>query len=219
MLDPAYGLFIETKDRELDPNPESRLIVGAEHLVQFYFFGVIIGRAIYEEILVDSVFSKIMLRRMLGKPNFFNHLGMYDTALFDQLKKVKNYPGDVEELCLTFSINDKLSNKEIELVRGGSDMAVTNSNKIRYIYYLTHYYLNVKTKEHTKAFLSGLNEIISLPLLQIFTPRELQVLISGEDQEINLTDLENHTKYAVVQGLLRVDSGPTIRPLCHCGRF
>ena len=197
MVNPEYGLFMETNDRELDPNPESRAVLGPEHLLQFYFFGVIIGRAIYGEILLDSVFSKIMLRRMLGKNNFFNHLGIYDVELYEQLKKVRNYTGDASDFGLTFSTYDKTLKTEIELIKGGSEIPVTNENKIRYVHYLTHFYLNHKTKDQTKAFLAGLSEIISLPLLQIFTPKELQLLISGEDQEINLTDLENHTNYTV----------------------
>jgi uncharacterized protein YciU (UPF0263 family) len=74
ILNPAYGLFVETQDRELDPNVQSHLHVGANHLDLYYFVGVIVGRAIYDEILIDNVFSKILLRRMLGKQNFFNDL-------------------------------------------------------------------------------------------------------------------------------------------------
>lgn len=195
MLDPAYSLFIEMKDRELDPNPESRLIFGPEHLDNFYVAGVIIGRAIYEEILLDSVFSKIMLRRMLGKPNFFNHLALYDTELYEQLKKVKNYTGDVRDFGLTFSTNTK-NEEEIELMKGGSNVPVTNENKIRYIYYLTHYYLNAKTREQSKAFLTGMSEIIPLSILQMFTTQELQIIISGVDAEINISDLSQHTQYS-----------------------
>lgn len=196
MLNPEYGLFIEMKDRELDPNPESKAIFGAEHLLNFYVAGIMIGRAIYEEILIDSVFSKIMLRRMLGKPNFFNHLALYDSELFDQLKKVKYYTGDAADFGLTFSTNTKNSDEEIELMKGGSNIPVTNENKIRYIYYLTHYYLNAKTRDQSKSFLSGMSEIIPLSILQMFTTHELQIIISGVDSEINISDLIQHTKYA-----------------------
>lgn len=196
MIDPAYGLFIEMKDRELDPNPESKAIFGPDHLFNYYVAGVVIGRAIYEEILIDSVFSKIMLRRMLGKPNFFNHLALYDTELFEQLRKVKNYPGDAADLGLTFSTNTKNSDEEIELMKGGSNVPVTNDNKIRYIYYLTHYYLNAKTREQSKAFLEGMSDIIPLSILQMFTTQELQIIISGVDAEINISDWAAHTNYS-----------------------
>lgn len=196
MLNPEYGLFIEMKDRELDPNPESKAVLGVEHLLTYYVVGVIVGRAIYEEILLDSVFSKIMLRRMLNKPNFFNHLSLFDADLYQQLLKVKYHTGNIEEFGLSFSTNVSGSDKEVELMRGGSQVPVTNENKIRYIYYLTHYYLNARTREQTKAFLTGMSEIIPLPILQIFTTKELQTMISGEDAEINISDLEDNCKYS-----------------------
>ena len=82
ILNPEYGLFVETQDRELDPNVESALHVGNHHLGLFYFVGVIVGRAIYDEILIDNVFSKILLRRMLGKMNFFNQMRLYDLDMY-----------------------------------------------------------------------------------------------------------------------------------------
>lgn len=196
MLNPEYGLFIEMKDRELDPNPQSKEVLGPEHLLSFYVIGVIVGRAIYEEILLDTVFSKIMLRRMLNKPNFLNHLALFDFELYEQLLKVKYYTGNVADFGLTFSTNVSGSDREVELMRGGSQVPVTNENKIRYIYYLTHYYLNARTREQTKAFLTGMSEIIPLPILQIFTTKELQTMISGEDAEINISDLEDNCKYS-----------------------
>jgi hypothetical protein len=198
LLDPAYGLFIETKDRELDPNPESKAIVGPDHLVQFQCFGMVVGRAIYEEILLDSVFSKAMLRRMLGKANFFNHLMLYDIELYKQMKKVKDYQGDVKDLCLSFVATNSGTGEEIELIPNGSNIPVTNENKIKYIYTLTHYLLNVKTREQSKAFLLGINEVIPLPFLQMFTPTELQILISGETTEIDIEDLRRNATYNVV---------------------
>lgn len=197
ILNPAYGLFVETQDRELDPNVQSLTHIGPNHLDLFYFVGVIVGRAIYDEILIDNVFSKILLRRMLGKQNFFNDLRIYDVEMYKQLLNVKTYKGDVTDLCLSFSTTDKATGKEIELVRGGKELPVTDENKIRYIYYLSRFILNVQNKKQTDAFLNGMSEIIPLTMLKIFSANELQVIISGESAELNIEDLSKNTNYTV----------------------
>lgn len=214
-----YGLFKESKDRELDPNPDSKEALGPEHIECYYLAGVVIGRALYEEILLDSVFSKILLRRMLGKPNFFNHLNLFDPELFEQLKKVKNYQGDVADFSLTFSTNVKGTDQEIELVKNGSEIPVTNENKIKYVYYLTYYYLNVRTKDQSKAFLKGMSELIPLTILQMFTPSELQVLISGEQAEISIEDLAKNTEYQVSASKRRAVSSQPSPTSTTSGRF
>jgi len=38
-------------------------------------------------------------------------------------------------------------------------------------------------------------DVIDLDWLRMFSPRELQTLISGSEQEVDLQDLKNNTKY------------------------
>lgn len=202
ILNPDYGLFKEIQDRELEPNVESSKLVGPEYLTYFYFVGVIVGRAIFDEILIDHVFSKILLRRILSKPNFYSQLRLYDKEIFESLEKIKNYEGNIEDLGLSFVTTDKSSGRDVELIKNGSNVEVTNENKIRYIYYLSHYILNVQNKKQTLAFLTGLEEIVPKYLLKLFTAEELQTIISGQSAEINIDDLRLHTKYEVKKILL-----------------
>ena len=44
-------------------------------------------------------------------------------------------------------------------------------------------------------FRQGLSDVIDLDWSRMFSYRELQTLISGADHEINLEDLQVHTKY------------------------
>jgi hypothetical protein len=79
LLNPEYGLFEQTDDDQtLRPNVDSRNLAGENHLKYFWFAGVVVGRAIFDGILIDSVFSRFLLHRMLGELNFLPELQYYD---------------------------------------------------------------------------------------------------------------------------------------------
>lgn len=102
-------------------------------------------------------------------------------------------------MCLTFSVADENEvtgeRREVDLIPGGSQIAVTNKNKFRYIYMVADFRLNRRIKEQADAFVRGFHELIPLHWLQIFNEREMQMLISGAQQGLNVKDLMKHTKY------------------------
>jgi ubiquitin-protein ligase E3 C len=55
-----YGLFLETPDRLLYPNPHSHR-ASENHLGHFEFLGRVIGKAMYEGILVEVPFANFFL--------------------------------------------------------------------------------------------------------------------------------------------------------------
>lgn len=74
--------------------------------------------------------------------------------MYTNLKFIKNYQGDVRDLFLTFTVADDYNpKKEIEIIKGGKNISVTNDNRFQYIYRLANYKLNDQIKEQTKAFL------------------------------------------------------------------
>ena len=71
----------------------------------FEFLGKIVGKAIYEHILVDIPFARFFLSKLLGRKNFFNDLPSLDPELFKNLVFLKNYNGNAEDLSLNFTVN------------------------------------------------------------------------------------------------------------------
>jgi len=51
-------------------------------LKMFNFFGKIIAKAIYEEILIEPILSKVLLNMLLSKKNEFHDLKELDNELF-----------------------------------------------------------------------------------------------------------------------------------------
>jgi ubiquitin-protein ligase E3 C len=87
-----------------------------------------------------------------------------DQELYNGLLFVLNYPGDVEnDLSLTFTITEQLFGvtKNIDLIPNGSSIQVTNQNKIRYVYLVANYKLNVKISRQCSAFFLGLKDLIN----------------------------------------------------------
>ncbi|KAL0094649.1 hypothetical protein F4703DRAFT_1728690 [Phycomyces blakesleeanus] len=98
-FDTNYGLFLATPDQLLYPNPSA-----LTSNVFYEFLGLIIGKALYEGILLDVAFAEFFLKRCLGKVNYLDDLPSLDPELYKGLIEVKNFQGNVEDLCLDFSL-------------------------------------------------------------------------------------------------------------------
>ena len=193
-FNPAYGLFSVTKDQCLYPNPDSKLFFGNEHLGMFYLVGRILGKAIFERITVEPKFAEFFLRKMIGKYNFVEDLKSLDMEVYNNLMFLKNYEGNTEDLSLSFTVNS-VDGSEFELKPKGRDTAVTTSNKLEYIYKFADYRLNLQIKSQCGAFFKGFSELIPSHWLSMFTSSEMQTIISGTAEDINIEDLKAYTIY------------------------
>jgi hypothetical protein len=191
---PDYGLFSSTKDHCLYPNSNSSIFFGMTHLSMFQLVGRIIGKAIFERITIEPKFAEFFLQKMTGKHNFLEDLKSLDQEIYNNLMFLKNYEGNCEDLSLTFTVNN-LDGSEHDLKPKGSEIAVTSQNKLEYIYKLADYKLNQEIRPQCSAFFKGFNELVPCAWLASFTAGEMQRLISGTSEEIDLNDLKVNTRY------------------------
>merc|ERR1739838_293498 len=82
-----------------------------------------------------------------------------------------------------------------ELIPGGSSIAVTNENRFLYIHTLAHYRLHTQIKHQTRAFVKGFRSLIAPGWTAMFSAPELQRLISGDNIDLDLTDLKGNVVY------------------------
>uniref|UniRef100_A0A7S2WR58 HECT-type E3 ubiquitin transferase n=1 Tax=Mucochytrium quahogii TaxID=96639 RepID=A0A7S2WR58_9STRA len=204
-FNPNYGLFNTTADQLLYPNPQSQLAHGRDHLLLYEFLGCIVGKALYEDIVIQPQFARFFLSKFLNQYSFIGDLPSLDIELYKNLCFLKTFQGDIRDLCLTFSIseNDFGQQNEVELTPGGRDIAVTPRNKFRYVNLVANYHLNVKGSAQTMAFLRGFSKLIQPEWIRMFTQPELQTLISGQLGKLDVDDWKKHTKYA--NGFLGMD--------------
>ncbi|RLN56727.1 hypothetical protein BBJ28_00022694, partial [Nothophytophthora sp. Chile5] len=199
-FDLQYGLFLTTQDQLLYPNPNSasgHFSRESDHLTLFQFVGRILGKALYEGIVVQPKFAHFFLSKLLHSFNHLNELPSLDPEIFKNLMFLKSYDGDVEDLGLTHTVVKEVfgEQKEIEIIPGGGDVPVTNRNKTRYIHLVANYYLNTQIREQCAAFRVGLSDLIDPRWLQMFNEPELQVLISGKSGQIDVDDLRSNARY------------------------
>ncbi|XP_028413019.1 ubiquitin-protein ligase E3C-like [Dendronephthya gigantea] len=198
-FDQNIGFFSSTRNELLYPNPQGHL-VDQNVFTHYYFLGKMLGKAIYENMLVELPFASFFLCKVLSQTNAdvdINHLESLDPDMYRNLLYLKDCP-DVEDLDLNFTvINDNLGHSEVvELKPGGRDIVVTNQNRIEYIHLMADYKLNRQIRPHCNAFRSGLSTVIDISWLRMFDPNELQMLISGAQVPIDIEDLKSHTSYS-----------------------
>uniref|UniRef100_A0A6Q2ZPM2 HECT-type E3 ubiquitin transferase n=1 Tax=Esox lucius TaxID=8010 RepID=A0A6Q2ZPM2_ESOLU len=201
VFNPALNLFKTTSGNErLYPSPTS--YIHENHLQLFEFVGKMLGKAMYEGIVVDVPFASFFLSQVMGHHHstFYSsidELPSLDSEFYKNLTSIKRYDGDVSDLGLTLSYDEDVMGQLVchELIPGGKTMLVTNENKISYIHLMAHFRMHTQIKEQTAAFIRGFRSIINPEWLHMFSTPEVQRLVSGDNAEIDLDDLKKHTVY------------------------
>ncbi|KAM5205485.1 ubiquitin-protein ligase E3C isoform 3-T5 [Hipposideros larvatus] len=199
-FNPNQGFFKTTNEGLLYPNPAAHMLVGDSFARHYYFLGRMLGKALYENMLVELPFAGFFLSKLLGTSADvdIHHLASLDPEVYKNLLFLKSYEGDVEELGLNFTVvNNELGEAQVvELKFGGKDIPVTSANRIAYIHLVADYRLNRQIRQHCLAFRQGLANVVSLEWLRMFDQQEIQVLISGAQVPISLEDLKSFTNYS-----------------------
>lgn len=155
IFNPHYGYFTETPvDHKIYPNYLAPLN-DINYVHRFRFFGMVVGKAIYEGILLKCSFARFFLNRFAENPgsitgsrNQVDDLSSLDPELYKNLMFLKYYDENAEDLEMNFSIlEDYLGSlRTVNLVPNGQNEAVTNENKLEYIMYYADYLLNKKVR-------------------------------------------------------------------------
>uniref|UniRef100_A0A8C9DJG0 Ubiquitin-protein ligase E3C n=1 Tax=Prolemur simus TaxID=1328070 RepID=A0A8C9DJG0_PROSS len=199
-FNPNQGFFKTTNEGLLYPNPAAQMLVGDSFARHYYFLGRMLGKALYENMLVELPFAGFFLSKLLGTSADvdIHHLASLDPEVYKNLLFLKSYEDDVEELGLNFTVvnNDLGEAQVVELKFGGKDIPVTSANRIAYIHLVADYRLNKQIRQHCLAFRQGLANVVNLEWLRMFDQQEIQVLISGAQVPISLEDLKSFTNYS-----------------------
>ncbi|KAI9503638.1 hypothetical protein BX070DRAFT_224279 [Coemansia spiralis] len=226
---PQMGLFNTTRQNSLYPDPEaisqsdsvqSKTLV----LEKFKFLGAVIGKALYEGVLVDLPFAQFFLGVCLNQLPGFNDLPTLDEDLYRGLVALKNYTATetlqvidnsngedeiyrVFGLDFTITISTRNGTRTVPLVPKGETVKVTAQNRLLYLDLIAQYKLVKQIEAPVKAFMSGLHSIIPPVWLRLLfaSPLELSRLLSGDSRAIDVADWKRNTVY---DGVYR-DQGAT----------
>ncbi|CAD7973177.1 unnamed protein product [Amoebophrya sp. A120] len=184
---PERGLFRETTDGERKLVPRSlidtTMVYESERmsLSMFHFLGKVVGKAIYENCLLEPQFSRVFLNLLLGRDNTIDDLYALDRDFARNLSLTKESTV-TEDWGLFFCIEgSEMGGKQFthDLKPNGRNIAVTEENKINYIQRLAFYKTTTELQKQSVAFRDGMLRVLDKHWLKMFDPYELNFLISG----------------------------------------
>ena len=97
---------------------------------------------------------------------------------------------------MTFNITDPVTKQNINLKPKGSQIDVTNLNKMEYLSLYVYHKLDKSLEKAVLPFRSGFKKVIDIDLIQIFSEEEFELLISGGRAAIDIRDLQKNCNYA-----------------------
>lgn len=192
----SFGLFEVTSFHKLYPSKD----VSPQNLKYISFMGKVLGKCLYENILVDVEFADFFLKKILNVENNmnvpFNDLYSLDPEYYKNLMKLLEMSEDeLNYMDLYFEVPDMPNGRRIPLIKDGLSVKVTQKNVFEYITRISHYKLNLQLYTVTSRFISGLSYMIPPHWLRMFTSYELKTLISGSEKDFDLEDLRKNTEY------------------------
>ena len=222
-LYPSADFYLQKRYMEQNPGQTvvSEESIGLMKRV-YRFIGMVVGKCLYDNVLIDVSFAPFFLNMLMcsetcaaftgaadtGRESFrnsYDDLQLFDPELYGNLEKLLRFsPDDVASLGLTFSVTEQFEyrgqqytlNVDLDGKDGnGAEKQVTAQNKLQYVLALARYKLNTRIKEQALAFMDGLCQVIDEYWLTLFSPYELQTLISGGDKGIDVNDLRANVVY------------------------
>jgi len=198
IFDPAFGLWKCSTNNQacVTINPSSSVSCPDDHLVYFRFLGRVIGRALFDRQLIKGHMVRHLYKHMLAWPITFEDLSNQDPEYYQSLKKLLQMD-DVSCMCLDFTYTEESmgARTEVELVKDGAMMEVTNDNIVEYLEANLRYHMMERTKLQLTEILLGFFDIIPEPPLTVFDANELELILCGLPR-LDMDDWESNSIYS-----------------------
>ncbi|KAJ3143786.1 hypothetical protein HK101_003081, partial [Irineochytrium annulatum] len=195
MFNPDYALFKPSAVDKVTYQPNRDSWINPEHLSYFRFVGRVIGKAIYDNRLLDCYFTRSFYKAMLDIAVDYKDMEPIDPEFHKSLEwMLNNDITDVLDLTFSTEIDEFGRSKILDLKPNGRNIPVTQENKLEYVKLIVEQKLVSAIKEQIDEFLKGFHEIIPKDLIKIFNEQELELLISGLP-DIDIDDWKNNTVY------------------------
>ncbi|KAJ8730015.1 hypothetical protein PYW07_017053 [Mythimna separata] len=196
LFNPHYGLFQYASagdDRyALQINADSG--VNPEHLSYFHFAGRILGVALFHGHQLDAAFTAPFYKQLLGRPITLRDIRDVDPELHRSLSwMLENSIAGVIDTTFSVECSSFGAVRSVELRPGGTNEAVTDSNKRDYVrLYVAHRFTRGAERQWL-ALQRGLADVVPPQLLRPLSPRDLPPLLAGR-ADLDPADWRRHTR-------------------------
>ena len=146
--------------------------------------------------LVDAKFIKPIYSILLKRDLTVEDLKYVDEDIYTNLMWVKNNNIEEVELNMFFEVDVEIFGKREtrELVKNGSQIEVTEKNKLDYIQKMVRFRLEHGIKPQMDGLAYGFNEVVNTKQLKNLEISDLELILNGA-QEIDIQDWRSHTEY------------------------
>uniref|UniRef100_A0A1Y1KR63 Ubiquitin-protein ligase E3A n=2 Tax=Photinus pyralis TaxID=7054 RepID=A0A1Y1KR63_PHOPY len=196
IFNPDYAMFTyQNESQTVWFNPTC-----FESDAQFTLVGIVLGLAIYNNIILAVNFPMVIYRKLMGKRGSFEDLLDWNPTLYNSLKQMLTYTEpDLEEVFMqTFRISytDVFGTMiHHDLKEDGDNVNVTQENKHEFIDLYADFLLNKSVEKQFRAFYRGFQMVTDeSPLELLFRPEEIELLICGS-KNFDFDALEGSTEY------------------------
>ena len=195
VMQPEYGMFkYQEESRTYWFNGQS-----LESEADFMLIGLVLGLAIYNSVILDVHFPLCLYKKLLGQSVGIKDLEQMQPEIAQSLKKLLSWngPGSVEDVfCFDFTVDQGCFGqvKSFELLPGGQNIPVTEDNRHQYVDLYVDFLLNESVRAQFNAFRKGFLLLCDGPVLRLFRPQELEVLVCGTPH-LDFKALEANAKY------------------------
>ena len=196
ILDPSLGMFLYDDETRLSWFKPGSL----ESSKNFEYFGIILGLALYNGVMLGVSFPVVMYKKLLGEQITFLDFKHSFPSLGAGLEQLLEWQGnDVQEVFMrSFEINFEVFGtiECYELVENGRNIWVTSENRNEFVKLYIDYYVNKSIQNQFDGLRNGFHNVCGGDALSLCRPEELELLLCGKlSQELDFAELESGATY------------------------
>ncbi|CAG0881653.1 unnamed protein product [Cyprideis torosa] len=167
---------------------------------QYTLIGIIFGLAIYNNVILNVNFPRVVYKKLMGRRGTFHDLKDYNPTLYQSLCDLLASKDD--DMESSFMVNFRVGYKDVfdnplwhDLVEDGENIFVNKENRLEFVERYADFILNGCIASQFRAFKRGFNMVTEeSPLNLLFRPDEVELLVCGS-KEYNFDALEDSTEY------------------------
>ncbi|GIY89367.1 ubiquitin-protein ligase E3A [Caerostris extrusa] len=196
IFNPDFAMFTLNADTQMYWfNPTS-----FESDAQFTLIGIILGLAIYNNVILDVHFPMVVYRKLMGKKGTSYDLKDWNPVLHKSLNDLLNFEGD--DMESVFGQTFRITYEDVfgtvlvhDLKENGDKIAVNQTNKEEFVQLYADFLLNKSIAKQFHAFKRGFQMVTNdSPLKMLFRPEEIELLVCG-NKNYDFVALEESTEY------------------------
>lgn len=209
LFDPSFGMFVyneETRSYWFNRN-------SLENDSEFRLIGLLLGLAIYNDVILDIHFPLVVYKKLLGGVPSLDDMKRMDVSLGNSLQQLLDFEGDVEAaLGMTFEVTydafgekktyNLMSILDAEGAPAGASAAasassppiVTDKNRRLYVDLYVKDALDFSVRRQFDEFAKGFRTLVKPQMLALFEPDELELLVCG-NPHLDFDALEENAQY------------------------